>query len=309
MERRRPPASRGARFSLETPDLRPGPLARAARLWLDEDRAFEDVTSDLLLPPRLRAVGTVEAQAVGVLSGLRPALAVAKAAGLRARPLAHDGDRVRPGDRILRLEGPARALLASERTVLNLLMHLSGVATSTAKALTAAGAQGRHRIVVAATRKTLPGLRDLEKAAVVHGGGDPYRRDLASSILVKNNHLALVPLEETLRRIRARAHGGRPVIVEVSNFEDALRAARGGADRLLLDNLRPAQVRALLRRLRSAGLPPSLVIEVSGGIDLRNVRAYAKAGAHVASMGAITHSARALPFHLRVVPARAGRRS
>lgn len=244
-----------------------------------------------------------------MLSGLRPALAVAKAAGLRARPLAHDGDRVRPGDRILRLEGPARALLASERTVLNLIMHLSGVATSTAKAVTAAGTRARHGIVVAATRKTLPGLRDLEKAAVVHGGGDPHRRDLASSILVKSNHLALVPLEETLRRITSRARGGRPVIVEVSDFEDALRAARGGADRLLLDNLRPAQVRALLRRLRNAGLPPSLVIEVSGGIDQGNVRAYAKAGAHVASLGAITHSARALPFHLRVVPAQPGRRS
>lgn len=303
---RRALATPDGRFPLEVPDLAPARLARDVERWLEEDRARQDLTSLHALPAELEASGTVEAQAEGVLSGMVAALAIARAMHLRARPLKRDGDRVRRGVPVLRLDGRARDLLAAERTLLNLLMHLSGVATATSRAVLAAR-RGRAGTIVAATRKTLPGLRDLEKSAVVHGGGDPHRRDLSSSVLLKNNHLALVDLRSLPVPLGGRRGSGRPLIVEVRSAGDAVEVARRGVDRLLLDNLSPREVRAVLRSLDRSGLRRKVVVEVSGGITERNVEAYARAGADVVSMGALTHSAPALPFHLVVLPRPRGR--
>ncbi len=301
--RRTDPRTTGyARFALETPDLTEAGIARMAERWLEEDRARADLTGLWSLPPGLRARGSVEAQASGVLSGMSAAVAIARAMRVRARPRRRDGQRVRPGDVVLELEGQARSLLACERTLLNALMHLSGVATATARVVRAADRAGTGT-VVAATRKTLPGLRDLEKSAVVHGGGDPHRRDLSSSVLLKSNHLALVDLPTLLARVRSHGKAAHPVIVEVRTAREAAEAVRGGADRLLIDNLTPRQVRTLLRGLERSGHRGKVVVEVSGGITERNVAAYARAGADVASLGGITHSAPALPFHMVVRPA------
>ncbi|MDE1819249.1 MAG: carboxylating nicotinate-nucleotide diphosphorylase [Euryarchaeota archaeon] len=288
---------------LVVPDLAPRPLSAAVRRWLSEDRTRQDITSRLAIPPRTAAHGLVVAQAKGVMSGIPPVLEIARQLGLHARPLLREGSRVRAGDAVLEVWGDARKLLASERTMLNVLMHLSGVATATARGVESVRRSG-GRTLVAATRKTLPGLRDLEKAAVVHGGGDPHRRDLSSTVLVKNNHLALVPLRELLRCLRSQKARGVSVIVEARSVRDAMTAAREGADRLLLDNMSPQRVRALIRALQSAGLRDGVVVEVSGGIDPKSVRRYARTGADVASMGSLTHSAPALPYHLVVRPAR-----
>jgi nicotinate-nucleotide pyrophosphorylase (carboxylating) len=148
------------------------------------------------------------------------------------------------------------------------------------------------------TRKTVPGLRRLQKAAIVSGGGDPHRADLASGILVKNNHLALVGVEEAVRR--ARAGSRLPVQVEVRGLAEALRAVRAGADALLLDNRSPAAARRIVRAVRTRGGRPRIRIELSGGITEATLPAYAQSGADWASLGALTHSAPALPFHLTV---------
>lgn len=256
-----------------------------------------DVTSLAVVPASLRAVGVVESQADGVVSGVGVAVQLAREQGLRARPVVRDGEEIRRGQPLLLVGGNARRLLSTERTLLNLLTHLSGVATATHRVVRAARS-GAPRIVVAATRKTLPGLRDLEKSAVVHGGGDPHRRDLSSAILLKNNHLALVPLGEAVSRARRRAPSRTPVIVEVSDLSSAREAAARGADRLLLDNLSPAEVRAVVRGLERAGLRRNVVVEVSGGITERNAASFARAGADVLSVGALTHSAPSLPIHL-----------
>jgi len=283
------------------PGARAPAVAALARRALAEDRFREDRTTRALVPRAVPARARVIAERPGVLSGMAAARAVARAAHLEVLSAARDGARLRRGTVVLRLAGDARALLAAERTLLNLLMHASGVATATRHAVD--GARGApRRLEVWGTRKTLPGLRDLEKAAIVHGGGRPHRRDLADALLVKNNHLALVPLAEAVARARARARPGESVQVEVRSTRDALVAARAGADALLLDNAGPARARRIVRALDAAGLRAGRWIELSGGIAPGEVRRYRSVGADAVSLGALTHSASALPFHLRLEP-------
>jgi nicotinate-nucleotide pyrophosphorylase (carboxylating) len=272
-----------------------------ARRALAEDRSGRDRTSRRLLASSVSARAEVVAQGTGVLSGGSAARAVAAIAGVRARSLVPDGAAVRSGTAVLQLDGPARQILAAERTILNLLMHASGVATATADAVR--GTRGSHPpLEVWATRKTLPGLRDLEKAAVVHGGGHPHRRDLADGILIKSNHLAFVRLEEAIRRVRARARPGEPVEVEVRTRAEALRAARAGAEALLVDNASPARAREIVRALERAGLRKGRWVELSGGITPERVARYRGSGANAVSLGSLTHSATAVPFHLELRP-------
>jgi nicotinate-nucleotide pyrophosphorylase (carboxylating) len=279
------------------------PLDRLVRAALAEDRTGRDRTTRALLTVPVRAEGTVTAQARGTLSGMKAARAIARLAGLSLRAAKRDGDPVRRGSVVLVLRGDARKILAVERTLLNFLMHASGVATATARAIDHAGP-----LEVWGTRKTVPGLRDLEKAAIRHGGGTPHRRDLAAALLVKNNHLALVPLPEAVRRARRAARPGEPVEVEVRSPREALRAARAGADVLLLDNQSPGGARAIVRALARAGLRRGRRIELSGGITPTTIARYRRSGADAASLGAVTHSAPALPFHLTLEPAALRRR-
>ncbi|MCI4320034.1 MAG: carboxylating nicotinate-nucleotide diphosphorylase [Thermoplasmata archaeon] len=285
----------------------PAGLAASVRRALLEDRVRSDRTTHALFPRPKAAHGVVTAQAPGTVAGLAVALAAARAQGLRGRTLVSDGATVRPGQGVLVLDGDLRRMLAVERTVLNFLMHLSGVATATARAVRAAR-RGHRGPEVLATRKTLPGLRDLEKWAVVLGGGRPHRRDLATGLLVKNNHLAAISIEEAVRRLRRAGRGRLPVEVEVRSSKEALRAIRAGADVILLDNRTPWSARGIVHAVERAGLRASVRIELSGGITPANVGAYRSVGADAVSLGAITHSASALPFHLTVTP-RPSRRS
>jgi nicotinate-nucleotide pyrophosphorylase (carboxylating) len=242
----------------------------------------------------------VTAQGSGVLSGLSAAREVARIAGLRSASLLSDGAPIRPGTVVLELSGDVRRILAVERTLLNLLMHLSGVATETARVVRIAR-RGRAGFRIRATRKTLPGLRDLEKAAVVHGGGEAHRRDLSDAVLIKSNHLKLVPTRTAVRRARARRTGA--IQVEVRTLDEAHSAVAAGARRLLVDNQTPAAVARIVRQLRRSPGGARVEIEVSGGVGPENVAAYARARADAASLGRLTHSAPAVPFHLTVVGA------
>ena len=241
------------------------------------------------------------AQAYGVISGVDAAMVAVHAVGLTVVRAIRDGAAVRPGLPVLIVRGAARSILSVERTVLNLLMHASGVATATSRADRAAR-PSRPALVVLATRKTLPGLRDLEKAAVVHGGGQPHRRDLSDRILVKSNHLALVPMETAVARARRQARPGETVEVEVRSVREALRAARAGAATLLVDNASPRAAGTIVRALEKAGVRRRVRVELSGGITAANLRRYRSVGADAVSLGSLTHSAPALPFHLRLRP-------
>lgn len=268
---------------------------------LEEDRWRSDRTTSRLLPSPILSEGQVRAQASGVLSGMAAARAAARQAGLRVVRAMPDGARVRPGATVLTVRGDGRAMLAIERTVLNFLMHASGIATATDRAVRAARGRGRGPgIEVWATRKTLPGLRDLEKAAVVHGGGRPHRRDLSDAVLLKNNHLAFLPLAEAIARVRRPASRGEIIQVEVRSLAEAVGAFRAGARCFLIDNAGPPEVRAIVRELRSHRT--KVWIEVSGGITPESIGRYRSTGADAASLGALTHSAAALPFHMPIRP-------
>jgi nicotinate-nucleotide pyrophosphorylase (carboxylating) len=279
----------------------PVDLDALARRALREDHASRDRTTRFVLAGPRAAEASVTAQASGILSGIAAARATARAEGLTVLAARRDGSPVRPGTVVLRLRGDARRILAAERTILNFLMHASGVATATHRAVQ--GARGARRTLeVWATRKTLPGLRDLEKAAVVHGGGRPHRRDLSDAVLIKNNHLALVPLAEAVRRARARAQPGERVQVEVRGAAEATAAARAGADAFLLDNMDPRAARDIVAHLERSGLRRGRWVEVSGGITPERVALYRSVGADAVSLGGLTHSAPAVPFHLTLRP-------
>jgi nicotinate-nucleotide pyrophosphorylase (carboxylating) len=272
------------------------------RRTLAEDRVDDDRTTRALFPRPVPARAVVLAERSGVLSGTAAVRRLAILTGLRVRRCRRDGSRLAPGERVLELTGDLRTILGVERALLNLLMHLSGVATAADEAVRRA----RGRLAVLGTRKTIPGLRHLEKAALRHGGAGPHRADLAQAILVKNNHLAHLDLAEALRRIRA-AYGPRvPVEVEVGREREALAALASGVGHLLIDNASPTRARAIVAAVRAAPGGRRARIELSGGITRANLGRYAATGADAASLGELTHSARALPFHLRV---RATRRS
>jgi nicotinate-nucleotide pyrophosphorylase (carboxylating) len=273
-------------------------LDRELRRYLAEDRFDSDVTSLAVVPPKLNLEADLVCQGNGVVSGMKVADRLAACVGIRAVPHVRDGASVHRGQKLLTLSGNARAILGAERTLVNLMMHLSGVATETHKMVVKARSAKRG-FRIAATRKTLPGLRDLEKEAVVHGGGETHRRDLSSAILLKGNHETLVGFEVALQRAKRYAARHRlELMVEVSTEGEAIEAARTGASRILIDNLSPTEVRDLVDRLSSEGLRKGIEIEVSGGIVQSNVASYARSGADLASSGHVTHSAPALPMHL-----------
>lgn len=284
--RRRPPSSL----------LPPGTTALLRRA-LAEDQWTRDITTQAILPKRLPGRARVVAQASGVLSGLAAARELARLAGLRTSSHLTEGGGLRNGSVVLELSGDLRRILAVERTLLNLVMHLSGVATETAGIVRKAR-KVRPGFRIRATRKTLPGLRDLEKAAVVHGGGEPHRRDLSDAMLIKSTHLSLVPLKEAVQRARAHARSPDRVQVEVRSLPEARAAITAGARRLLVDNQPPRTVAHIVEEVRRAPAGSSIEVEVSGGIGPENIAAYARTGANVASLGRLTHSAPALPFHL-----------
>ncbi len=268
---------------------------------LQEDAVREDVTSRAVVPEGTEAAGEVLAGEVGVVCGLPPAGRLARRFDERLifEQLLEDGGAVSGGAVVARLSGPARAVLAVERPMLNFLQHLSGVATLTARFVEKVEHTDAR---IYDTRKTTPGWRDLEKYAVRCGGGCNHRPDLAGAVLIKDNHLALAggaAVGEAVRKAR-EACPDLTVEVEVDDlgqFEEALAA---GPDIILLDNMTPEQVREAAEMADAHEAERRLLLEASGGIILGNAALYAEAGADRISVGALTHSAPALDLSLRL---------
>ena len=275
-------------------------LARAA---LAEDVGRGDVTSMLTVGPDARARARFVAREALVVSGLQAARAVFhEASGGEARfsVLVEEGERVEAGAVLATVEGGARQILAAERVALNLVMRLSGVATLTSRYVEAVGGTATR---ITDTRKTTPGLRSLEKAAVRAGGGTNHRSGLDDGILIKDNHLALAGgVTEAVRRARAGAPHLLKVEVEVENGDELREALVAGADVVLLDNMTPVEVRVCVEVVRSES--SDTLIEVSGGVNLSTVRALAAAGPDLISVGALTHSAPSADVSLEVETSR-----
>ena len=269
------------------------PLLRSA---LYEDVGAGDLTGELLIGAQARGTARIVAKADGVIAGVGVALEVLRLASggvIEVRSALEDGECVEPGSVVCEVDGDARALLAGERTALNFLMRMSGIASLTARFVAAVSGTGAD---IFDTRKTAPGLRVLDKAAVALGGGRNHRFALYDAILVKENHLAFSP--DLAAALAARPEGVQ-VIVEAESVDDVRKAIAAGADVVLLDDFTPEGV-AAAREMRGSAKSPAL--EVSGGIDLDSVRAYADAGAERISVGALTHSAPALDLSLEISP-------
>jgi nicotinate-nucleotide pyrophosphorylase (carboxylating) len=269
-----------------------GPLERLVAGALAEDLGERgDITSALLVPEGRRAEARVVARAEGVLAGRDAAEEVLRQTGVAGAWALADGARLRPGTVVAELSGPARAVLAAERTLLNLLCRLSGVAT-----LTAAYVEACAPVAVLDTRKTTPGLRALEKAAVRAGGGVNHRMGLYDRVLVKDNHLALAGagLPEAVERAR-RELPGVTVEVEADDLPGVEAALAAGADWILLDNMDPETMREAVRIVGGRART-----EASGGMTLEGARRAARCGVDAVSVGALTHSAPALDLGLDI---------
>ena len=265
---------------------------------LAEDLGSGDITSEALVPAGARTRARIVQKEPGVISGFAAAAETFQQAGAeRFESLAGEGEWGGgvPRD-IAVVSGPARAILAGERTALNFLGHLSGIATMTAKFVEAAR-PGRARILD--TRKTIPGLRTLEKVAVAAGGGQNHRMGLHDAILIKENHVALAGgVGEAVRKAR-EARPGMPIEVEVRNSEEVQGALAAGADRLLLDNMTISSLRsAVAARDAAANGGTRAELEASGGVSLATTPEIASTGVDFISVGALTHSAPALDLSL-----------
>jgi nicotinate-nucleotide pyrophosphorylase (carboxylating) len=259
-----------------------------------EDLGPGDVTADAVVPADAAGRAAITQKAPGVLFGIEVAAEVfrqVQAGDLEA--LAPEGEwRDEVPAEVARVAGPARALLAAERTALNLLCHLSGVATLTARFIREIEGTGAR---ILDTRKTTPGLRALEKAAVAAGGGTNHRMGLYDAILIKENHAAMAGgVGEAVRRAREARHD-LPVEVECRNLDEVRQGAEAGADRLLLDNMSPTELREAVAVARESGGPE---LEASGGVTLETVGEIAATGVDFVSVGALTHSAPALDLSM-----------
>jgi len=275
-------------------------VQRLLDLALEEDVGRGDVTSAAVIDETQEAEADIIARERAVVCGLGIVEAVFTRFDWRTRLRLKvaDGDLLAPGAVVASVRGPAAALLAGERTALNFLQRLSGIATLT-QAFVAATEGAKLRVTD--TRKTTPGMRALEKYAVRVGGGVNHRSDLASGILIKDNHIALVgSVREAARRARANAPHGLRVAVEVDDLVQLDEALEAGAEVIMLDNFQPRDITEAVRRIRERS--PRTVIEASGGVTLDRMREISKTGVDVISIGALTHSARAIDFSCEIRP-------
>ena len=270
------------------------------REFLMEDLGQGDITSEALVDEGQEAKATLYFKEEGVTAGLEEAATVFRLLGCTVKSLVEDGVRVPAGKPLLVVEGPARGLLGGERTALNIVGRMAGIATTVAEARRIV-AEVDSEVRVAATRKTAPGLRVLDKKAVVLGGGDTHRFRLDDCVLIKDNHLELVPsIGEAVRRARERASFTKKIEVEVTSINGAAEAAEAGADIVMLDNMSPDEIKGCLRDLEARGLREGRLFEASGGITLGNLADYARSGVDVISMGSLTHSVRSLNVKLKI---------
>jgi nicotinate-nucleotide pyrophosphorylase (carboxylating) len=269
-------------------------LASELERFVGEDLGEWDDSSSLV--PEIETEAVITAREDCIISGLAEAQEIFAYFGLRATPLYDDGEFVPAASEILSVRGSARAILQSERLVLNFMARMSGISTLTRECVLTAG--GRARI--AATRKTTPGFRVFEKKAVFLGGGDAHRFNLSGAVLIKDNHIKILGLEECLRRAKERASFTKKIEVEVESLDDMITAAKGGADIIMFDNMVPEKIVRGVELLMEKGLRDRVILEASGGITPDNIRDYAASGVDVISLGALTRNARWIDLSLEI---------
>ncbi len=287
-------------------DISPAEIDGIVRGALLEDRAADDITTGTLVPSDLQGTARIIAKADGVLAGVEVAESVFRAVdgSLQFEAVLTDGAQLRAaltsqdGGTIAELSGSVASILKGERVALNFLQHLSGISTETNRYVREIAG---YNAVILDTRKTAPGLRDLQKYAVSVGGGTNHRRDLSDGVLIKDNHIAAGRLNElslgdVVRRMRDTAPDAREIEVEVETLEQVEEAVAAGADIVMLDNMTPSEMAEAVRIVDRRALT-----EASGGITLDNVREVAATGVDRISVGALTHSVMGLDISLELL--------
>ena len=275
-------------------------LEEKLRQLLAEDVGQGDVTSTAVVPAGLIANAEVIAMEAGIAAGIEEVGILAESLGLSVKPELADGEKIRNGQTLMKISGDARTILSAERTMLNLLSRMSGIATVTRR-LTEKLDKAKATAKIAATRKTALGLGYFDKKAVQVGGGEPHRLRLDDMILIKDNHVAIAgSVEEAVKRAKQAASFSKKIEAEVTSVADALKGAEAGADIVMLDNFSPKQVEEAVGALKKAGFFGKVLLEVSGGITEQNLLEYASAQVDIISMGALTHSVKALDVSLEI---------
>jgi nicotinate-nucleotide pyrophosphorylase (carboxylating) len=275
-------------------------LEEKLKQLLAEDVGQGDVTSAAVVPAGLTAEAAVVAKEAGIAAGIEETTILAESLGLSVKAEVVDGDEIKSGKVILRISGNAQIILSAERTMLNLLSRMSGIATTTRR-LVEKLRKANLTAKIAATRKTAPGLGYFDKKAVLIGGGDPHRLRLDDMILVKDNHIAIAGgVETAVKRAKQNAPFSKKIEIEVTSITDALKAAEAGADIIMLDNFSPKQIREAVEALKKAGFFGKIPLEISGGITEQNLLEYASTQVDIISMGGLTHSVKALDISLEI---------
>jgi nicotinate-nucleotide pyrophosphorylase (carboxylating) len=268
---------------------------------LAEDIGQGDVTAGAIIPSGLIVQAVVVAKETGIIAGIEESVILSECLGLTVKPQVTDGEEIKSKQVIMQISGDAQTILCVERTLLNLLSRMSGIATTT-RSLTQKLKQADSKAKIAATRKSAPGLLYFDKKAVIIGNGDPHRLHLDDMVLIKDNHIAIVgSAEEAVKKAKASVSFSKKIEVEVTKATDAVKVAEAGADIIMLDNFSPKQVKEAVDLLKRAGFFGKVLLEVSGGINSENLLEYAASQVDIISLGELTHSVKALDLSLEII--------
>lgn len=268
--------------------------------FLKEDMEFGDITTENM--PDKEVTANIFAKEAGIVCGLKFLKILLKSVGLNFTEIKKDGDQINPGDIVLIIEGRSQLILTVERTILNLIMRLSGIATYT-KSLVGLVVNSGKSIKIASTRKTTPGFRYFEKYAVKIGGGDTHRWNLSDMVLIKENHLALhqgIEIPDLIEKIRKDLSFSKKIDIEVETINQLENALTANPDIIMLDNFQPDEIHQAIRIIRERSNTIKPLIEISGGINQENLKEYLISGVDVISLGALTHSVKAIDFSLKI---------
>lgn len=275
-------------------------LEEKLRNMLAEDIGQGDVTTALIVPADSTTEAEVIAKQTGVIAGMEEAKTLLESLGLKAKILVPDGKRIETKSVLMKISGDTRTILSVERTLLNVISRMSGIATATRRLIEKVR-NAKFETRVACTRKVAPGLLYFDKKAVQIGGGDTHRLHLDDMILIKDNHIAVAgSIKKAIEKVRKEVSFSKKIEIEVTRVKDALAAAKARADIIMLDNFSPKQIEKVIKLLKEEDFYEKVLLEASGGITTENVLAYASTGVNIVSLGEITDSTKALDISMGI---------
>ena len=275
-------------------------LEEKLQKMLAEDVGQGDITTALIVPEDSMAEAEVIAKELGVVAGIEEGRILLESLGLKVEALASDGEKIKEKQVLIKISGDTRTILSVERTLLNILSRMSGIATTTKKLKEKLQKTGL-KTKVACTRKTAPGLLYFDKKAVLIGGGDTHRLHLDDLILIKDNHIKMAgSIEKAVKKVREKASFSKKIEVEVAMVKDVLVAAKAGVDIIMMDNFSPKQIKKAVKLLKKPGFFGKILLEASGGITTENIIMFASTGVDIVSLGEITDSSKSLDISMEI---------